>query len=168
MGDDPYVTAVLLEARDDSVEARLRQCECGDSLKAHLERSKRSSALLTFKAPRNVYRDGTDGKSPSYIASEIRALLDCSPSMWIRLTRDESTLSPTMTPYRRHSPPIARMPQMMSTHGFARASGICEAVVPMSAGASSSIVRLTRLSRTLSGAGGGPLQNPSLRQLALM
>jgi adenylate kinase len=75
MGDDPFVTAVLLEARDESVEARLRQREQGDSLKAHLERSKRSSAFLASKAPSNVYRVVTDSKSPSSIASEIGELL---------------------------------------------------------------------------------------------
>ena len=76
MGDGPLVTAVLLEARDGTIEERLRQRESGDGLRAHIKRSKQISAILESKTPVSVRRICTDGKSTSEIASTILGLLN--------------------------------------------------------------------------------------------
>src|SRR5699024_5609843 len=76
MGDDPAVTAVLLHARDNSVEERLMQREHGTSLEEHLDRSRRASMFLESEAPADVKRIGTDDKTPFDVASEIRGLLE--------------------------------------------------------------------------------------------
>lgn len=76
MGDDPVVTAVLLQASDDNVEERLMQREHGDSLKSHLDRSRRASMMLESEAPASVYRISTDDRTPVDVASEVRGLLE--------------------------------------------------------------------------------------------
>ena len=76
VGDAPKVTAVLLNASDPTAEERLSQRERDESLAVHLERSRRTAALLERRAPSPVHRITTDGLEPSDVARRIAALLD--------------------------------------------------------------------------------------------
>lgn len=75
MGDDPIVTAFLLECNDESTRERLSAREIGSGLQAHLERSSARASDLTSNAPANVVRVTTDQRSVTDIAGELLAIV---------------------------------------------------------------------------------------------
>ncbi|HIW90544.1 MAG TPA: AAA family ATPase [Candidatus Corynebacterium avicola] len=74
MGDDPQVTAVLLEASDETTGDRMSRREQGDSLSDHIERSTRMAAFLDKKTSAEVHRVPTDGRTPEDLATAIADL----------------------------------------------------------------------------------------------
>lgn len=75
MGDDPLVTAVLLEASDETTGDQLSRREYGDSLSDHIERSTRMAAFLDKKTPAEAHRVPTDGRTPQDLAAVIADLV---------------------------------------------------------------------------------------------
>lgn len=75
MGDQPRITAILLQASASTVEARLGKREQGESLTAHAERSKVAAARLDAKADRSVQRLDTESLTPHEIALQISTRL---------------------------------------------------------------------------------------------
>ncbi|MFT3942839.1 MAG: hypothetical protein QM705_03300 [Ancrocorticia sp.] len=75
MGDSPTITAILLQASDETTSERLGRREQGDTLTRHLERSARAATFLEEKASRTVHRVTTDGLTPAEIATQILSLL---------------------------------------------------------------------------------------------
>ena len=75
MGDQPRVTAVLLQASARTVHDRLVTREQGDSLRAHQERSRAAALRLDAEAGSAVHRLDTEGRTPREVALQIRALL---------------------------------------------------------------------------------------------
>lgn len=80
MGDDPAVFAVLLQATDEDSEGRLGRRESGDSLRVHIERSRRAAQQLDAVAPDSVMRVNTTDRTPAAVAAEIVDLLGWAPS----------------------------------------------------------------------------------------
>lgn len=76
MGDSPAVTAILLDAADETTAERLGRREHGESLSAHLERSARAARLLDQNASSEVHRVRTDGLVPREIACIVLSLLN--------------------------------------------------------------------------------------------
>ncbi len=71
MGGAAQTTAVLLTARDETVEQRLRLRESGGALTDHLRRSASAAARLEAAAEPSVVRVGTDGRSIEEISAEV-------------------------------------------------------------------------------------------------
>ena len=78
MGDQPRVTAVLLQASARTVHDRLVTREQGDSLRAHQERSRAAALRLDVEADFAVHRLDTEGRTPREVALQIRELLSWS------------------------------------------------------------------------------------------
>lgn len=74
MGDQPRVTAVLLDVSDGLMVDRLRQRESGLSLERHLQRNAERRALLEREAPDWVHRVPTDGRSLDELALTLARL----------------------------------------------------------------------------------------------
>ena len=74
MGDQPRVTAVLLDVSDDLMVERLRQRESDLSLKRHLKRNAERRILLEREAPAWVHRVTTDGRSLDDLALTLARL----------------------------------------------------------------------------------------------
>lgn len=85
MGDDPIVTAFLLQCDDTSTRQRLSKREHGRGLQSHLERSAARAVELNKSAPANVIRIATDHKSVSEIAEEILTITG-----WIWVEKDDN------------------------------------------------------------------------------
>lgn len=75
MGDQPRVTAVLLQAPTHTVHNRLSTREQGDSLHAHAERSRAAAVKLDAEAGPTVHRLDTEGRTPQQVALQMSALL---------------------------------------------------------------------------------------------
>ncbi len=80
MGDDPEVFGVLLQATDEAAEGRLGRRESRDSLRVHVERSRRAAQRLDAVAPDSVMRINTTDRTPAAVAAEIVDLLGWAPS----------------------------------------------------------------------------------------
>lgn len=74
MGDDPIVTAILLDVSDEVMRERLSQRESPRSLAEHLARNMERRAYLQREAPAWVARVTTDGKSLDDLALELAHL----------------------------------------------------------------------------------------------
>lgn len=74
MGDDPAISAVLLDVSDEGMRQRLGQRESALSLERHLRRNAERRAWLESTAPAWVHRVGTDGKSLDQLAAEVAQL----------------------------------------------------------------------------------------------
>ena len=74
MGDEPLVTAVLLRSGDAQSHARLSRRNLGRIDAASAERSSAMAHRLDGEAPPSVHRVGTDGRSPSDVATTLLAL----------------------------------------------------------------------------------------------
>ena len=75
MGDSPQVTAVLLTADDEIVNARLAVRETGQELAAHQRRSAAAARRLDELAPPAVERVSTAGRTPENLAMTLRQLV---------------------------------------------------------------------------------------------
>lgn len=75
MGDQPRVTAALLQAPTHTVHNRLSTREQGDSLHAHAERSRAAAVKLDAEAGPTVHRLDTEGRTPQQVALQMSALL---------------------------------------------------------------------------------------------
>ena len=71
MGDNPKITAVLLDVSDDVMRQRLTLRESGSSLERHLQRNAERRERLDRDAPAWVHRVTTDGKTLDQLAAEI-------------------------------------------------------------------------------------------------
>ena len=74
MGDDPKITAVLLDVSDEMMRQRLTVRESGLSLERHLQRNAERRQRLESEAPAWVHRVTTDGKTLDQLAAEIGQL----------------------------------------------------------------------------------------------
>ena len=74
MGDDPKITAVLLDVSDETMRQRLTLRESGLSLERHLQRNAERRERLESEAPAWVHRVTTDGKTLDQLADEIGQL----------------------------------------------------------------------------------------------
>lgn len=83
MGDDPIVTAFLLQCNDETARQRLGAREIGSELQSHLERSDARSAELERSAPADVIRVCTDHRSVRDIAEELLNIIG-----WISTEKD--------------------------------------------------------------------------------
>lgn len=80
MGDDPLVTAVLLQCQDTSARERLEQREVGSELLLHIGRSVTRAKELERSASKSVIRIPTDGRSVAGVAGEIIELTGWIPA----------------------------------------------------------------------------------------
>lgn len=80
MGDDPEVFAVLLQATNEDTEGRLGRRDSGESLRLHIERSRRAAHQLGAAAPDFVRRINTTDRTPAEIAAEIVDLIGWATS----------------------------------------------------------------------------------------
>lgn len=71
MGDDPRITAVLLDVSDEGMRQRLGQRESALSLESHLRRNAERRVWLENTAPAWVHRVKTDGRSLDQLAAEV-------------------------------------------------------------------------------------------------
>lgn len=76
MGDQPCVTAVLLQASPRTIHARLGTREQGESLAAHTARSRAAAVRLDAEAEPAVHRLNTEGSTAYEVAIRIDALLN--------------------------------------------------------------------------------------------
>lgn len=74
MGDDPKITAVLLDVSDEVMRQRLTLRESGLSLERHLQRNAERRERLDRDAPAWVHRVKTDGKTLDQLAAELGQL----------------------------------------------------------------------------------------------
>lgn len=75
MGDQPRVTAILLQASSSAIEVRLGKREQGESLAAHVERSKVAAARLDAKVDPSVQRLDTESLTPHEVALQVSTRL---------------------------------------------------------------------------------------------
>jgi gluconate kinase len=71
MGDDPMVSSVLLTSSDGVAEQRLAQREVGGGLDYAVGQSREAALALEARAPEEVTRLNTDGRSVTELATEI-------------------------------------------------------------------------------------------------
>ena len=76
MGDQPRITAMLLQASSSSIELRLGKREQGESLVVHLEKSRVAAARLDAKADPSVQRLDTESLTPHQVALQISTRLN--------------------------------------------------------------------------------------------
>lgn len=74
MGDNPRVTAILLDVSDEVMRERLSQRESILSLERHLQRNAERRVWLDNEAPDWVHRVKTDGKTINQLAAEVARL----------------------------------------------------------------------------------------------
>ncbi|GAA1184913.1 ATPase [Nesterenkonia xinjiangensis] len=75
MGDQPRMTAVLLQATTRTIHDRLGRRERGESLDAHAERSRVAALRLDTEAGPAVHRINTESRSPHEVALQMNSLL---------------------------------------------------------------------------------------------
>ncbi|MGC0273375.1 ATPase [Pseudactinotalea sp. Z1739] len=76
MGDRPRTTSVLLQATSGTIQDRLAGREPGESLAAHVARSREAAVRLEAEATPAVHRLDTEGRTPHEVALLMDALLD--------------------------------------------------------------------------------------------
>jgi deoxyadenosine/deoxycytidine kinase len=74
MGDDPKITAVLLDVSNEVMRERLTSRESGLSLERHLQRNAERRERLDREAPAWVHRVKTDQKTLDQLAAELGQL----------------------------------------------------------------------------------------------
>ncbi|MGI5373023.1 hypothetical protein ACQEV2_01910 [Streptomyces sp. CA-251387] len=79
MGDDVRLVRVLLTATDETAERRLFGRELGSELEHEVRSSARKSRLLDERAPAEVLRVATDGRTVIDIAAEVVAATGWGP-----------------------------------------------------------------------------------------
>lgn len=71
MGDNPRITAVLLDVSDEVLRERLQKRESEFSLERHLQRNSERRGWLDRESPAWVHRVATDGKTLDQLAADV-------------------------------------------------------------------------------------------------
>jgi cytidylate kinase len=74
MGDDPDITAILLDVSDEVMTERLSRRESGLSLERHLQRNAERRTILETDAPGWVHRVDTNTKTLDELALKVGQL----------------------------------------------------------------------------------------------
>jgi len=75
MGDDPFVTSVLLRSTDSTARERLERRGNDDAQEGDVEHSSRTAEWLDRDTPDETHRIDTDDRSPKEIATLLHELV---------------------------------------------------------------------------------------------